>query len=349
MISIGVPAGPLPDSTQGNNHTGDEASQALAVHHRYFHLAHERPVAAADAAELAGVLGVSEGDATDLAMQCSGTSGHSNTHFSLHDVTATTKLACLSSSNLWAFPGVPMAARRVGDAGTGRQARISCRTTSFTCYGMKPYICLHILQPRESSEAGDTGLSRYMRCSGPVPIVPAKCDRTADRRAAGPTARVHRLRHLLCGSRSAEGQTVLEFALVFMLFMFLVFGVFDFGHLFFVKMGVQNAVQEAARYGSTGNHLPDPNNPGNNLSRVDSIIATLQRSSVGPDITNVQISSLNGGTDSAGGPGDIMTITVTASVPLFTPLIANLFPRGRYAFKTSVTIKNEPFPASETN
>lgn len=188
-----------------------------------------------------------------------------------------------------------------------------------------------------------------MGSSGHLAIIPAEFDRNGNRRAEEALTRVHRLRHLLRRSRSAEGQTIVEFAMVFMLFMFLVFGLFDFGRLFYVQMMVQNAVQEAARYGSTGNHLPDPNNPGKDLSRVNSIMTTLQECPVNPDITNVQISSANGGKGSAGGPGDMMTITVTSSVPLLTPLIAGLFNQGRYTFNTSVTIKNEPFPTSQTN
>ena len=187
-----------------------------------------------------------------------------------------------------------------------------------------------------------------MRFSGRVPVFSAECDLNENCRSCEAVTRVHRLKHLLCGSQPAEGQTILEFALVIVLFMFLVFGVFDFGHLFFVKMGVENAVQEAARFGSTGNHLPDPNNPGNSLSRVNSIIASLHQSPVAADITNIQISSLAGGKGSAGGPGDMMTITVTAGVPLLTPLIAQLFSKGTYTFTSSVTIKNEPFPASAT-
>jgi len=197
-------------------------------------------------------------------------------------------------------------------------------------------------------EAGAERSPMDMGSSGHVSVIPGACGRIGNRRTESASARIHRLRHLLRRSRSTEGQTILEFALVFMLFMFLVFGVFDFGHLFYVEMMVQNAVQEAARYGSTGNHLPDPNNPGKDLSRVDSIISTLQQCPLNPDITNVQISSANGGKDSAGGPGDMMTITVTSSVPLLTPLIAGLFNQGRYTFNTSVTIKNEPFPASQT-
>src|SRR5579863_5300667 len=67
-------------------------------------------------------------------------------------------------------------------------------------------------------------------------------------------------KQLLRGSRSEEAQSLVEVALAFMVFIFLVFAIFDFGHLFFVEMAAQNAIQEAARYGSTGNHLPDPKN-----------------------------------------------------------------------------------------
>lgn len=156
------------------------------------------------------------------------------------------------------------------------------------------------------------------------------------------------LQHLFCRSRSEDGQSLVEFALTFSLFIFLVFAVFDFGHLFFVVMNVQNAIQDAARYGSTGNHLPDPKNPGKTLSRVTSIINTLKDDAVGVQISNVQVTSLNGGSGSGGGPGDMLTVTASVDMPLMTPVIAQLFPNGKYTFNASITIKNEPFPASQT-
>ena len=60
---------------------------------------------------------------------------------------------------------------------------------------------------------------------------------------------------------STTGQAMVEFLLVAPLFFFLIFAVFDFGHLFLVQMEVENAVQEAGRFASTGNHLPDPKEP----------------------------------------------------------------------------------------
>ena len=146
----------------------------------------------------------------------------------------------------------------------------------------------------------------------------------------------------------AKGQTVVEFALVVLLFFLLIFGVIDFGRLFFVQMSVQNAVQQAGRFAVTGNHLPDPNNPGQNLSRVASIVATAQNAAVGATITNVQVSSIKGGAGSAGGPGDTVTVSVTTTLQLITPLIAQFFPGGAYTFTSSVSFKNEPFPPANT-
>jgi Flp pilus assembly protein TadG len=148
---------------------------------------------------------------------------------------------------------------------------------------------------------------------------------------------------------SMAGQTMLEFAIVAPLFLFLIFGVIDYGRLFFVEISVQDAIQEAARFASTGDHLPDPNNPGGTLSRVDSIIQTAQSAAFGASISNIQISSVQGGQGSAGGLGDVVTISLTTNLQLLTPIVAQFFPNGVYTFTSSATIKNEPFPANETN
>jgi len=159
----------------------------------------------------------------------------------------------------------------------------------------------------------------------------------------------HGLRHWLFRSRSEEGQTVVEFAIVSLLFIFLVFAIMDFGHLCFVQVEVQSALQEAARYGSTGNHLPNPAIPGTTLSRVISITDIFQQNVLGVQTPSIQVSSLSGGSTSAGGPGDMLTISATVAMPLMTPLIARMFPGGEYTFTTSTTIMNEPFQPGETN
>jgi Flp pilus assembly protein TadG len=148
----------------------------------------------------------------------------------------------------------------------------------------------------------------------------------------------------------ARGQTFVEFAMVAPIFFFLIFAIFDFGRLFFVQMNVEQAVFEAGRYASTGNHLQDPNNPGQTLSRIASIMQVAQQGAtgLGASISSIQVSSQNGGAGSAGGPGDTVTVTLTASLPLMTPIMSRLFPGGAYSFTSSASFKNEPFPPGQT-
>lgn len=148
---------------------------------------------------------------------------------------------------------------------------------------------------------------------------------------------------------SARGQTLLETAIVAVLFFLLTFGVLDFGRMFYVQMTLQNAVREAGRFASTGNHLPDPNHKWQSLSRIDSIIQVATRAALGTSVSNIQITSQQGGKGSAGGPGDTVTVSITTNLKLITPLIAAFFPGGQYTFTSSTTFKNEPFPASQTN
>src|ERR1700676_2424935 len=116
-----------------------------------------------------------------------------------------------------------------------------------------------------------------------------------------------------------KGQTMAEFAMVAPIFFLLLFAVMDYGRAFFVQMNLQQAVLDAARFASTGNHLPDPKNPTQNLSRIQSIIATVKDEAVGvPGVNpqNLQVSSVLGGSNSAGGPGDTVTISLTTDLPL---------------------------------
>jgi hypothetical protein len=82
---------------------------------------------------------------------------------------------------------------------------------------------------------------------------------------------------------------------------------------------------------------------------VTSIIDTLENDSIGVQFASIQVSSLNGGSGSGGGPGDMLTLSATVNMPLLTPLIAQMFQNGQYTFNASVTVKNEPFLPKLTN
>jgi Flp pilus assembly protein TadG len=137
---------------------------------------------------------------------------------------------------------------------------------------------------------------------------------------------------------------MVEFAVVAPLFILLVFAVVDFGRTFFVQMTLQDAVRQAGRFAITGNQLPDPNNPGQYLTRLASIIQVCEQAAAnsGVNITNVQVIS-NGVSGNAGNAGAPVTVEVTTSLPLMTPVIAKFFPGGQYQFTVSATFLNEPF------
>ncbi len=144
---------------------------------------------------------------------------------------------------------------------------------------------------------------------------------------------------------SSKAQTMLEFAIVAPIFLFLMFAVIDFGRMFFLQQDLQNAVDEAGRFASTGNTLPGATGATLTAQRISSILEVAQQAAVGANITSVQISSLAGGAGSPGGPGDTVTISITTSVQL-TPIVGRFFPNGAYTFTSSTTFKNEPFPSS---
>lgn len=146
------------------------------------------------------------------------------------------------------------------------------------------------------------------------------------------------------GTRSHRGQTMVEFAIVAPLFFLLVFALIDYGRLFFTQMEVEEAVQEAGRYASTGNTQAG-------FTRLQSIESVLQQSaaSINVPIANIQVSSLSNGNwvqGSAGGPGDTVMIQVTMDLNLLTPMVAQYFPNSKYSFTASTTFQNEPFNAS---
>jgi Flp pilus assembly protein TadG len=148
-----------------------------------------------------------------------------------------------------------------------------------------------------------------------------------------------------------RGQAMAEFALVASMFFFLIFAVLDFGRMFLIQANLQDAIDQAGRFASTGNHLNDPRNPGQTLSRINSIIQTFQNAAYkwpGVDLSGLQISSQAGGAGSAGGPGDTVTLSLTTNLKLMTPLVSRFFPNGTYTFTSTASFKNEPFSADNT-
>ena len=148
--------------------------------------------------------------------------------------------------------------------------------------------------------------------------------------------------HRALGNR--RGSSLVEMSFVLLVFFGLVVAVFEFGRLFFVQFTLHNAVREASRFGVTGNVMPDPDNPGQFLSRVESIVAKIQEVAPGLDVeaTNVIVSGPAGPGD-AGGPGDVVAIQVDYDIELLTPIIRPIFPDGVHHYSVGVVSRNELF------
>jgi Flp pilus assembly protein TadG len=153
-----------------------------------------------------------------------------------------------------------------------------------------------------------------------------------------------------------RGQSLVEFAVVAPMFFLLVFGITDYGRLFFTQVTLQHALREAGRYAVTGQHQKDPNNPSNLLTREQSIrnIARQYAAGLLPNSASIDISAYDsqGQKDTAhvaGLPGETVVVSLTTHLTLITPFIGRYFPNGVYTFTASTSFKNEPFDVGQTD
>ncbi len=142
--------------------------------------------------------------------------------------------------------------------------------------------------------------------------------------------------------REEAGSSMLEFAFAGAVFFFLIFSIFDFSYLYMYKMELQNAVRQAGRYAITGQSMPSLNRYSSILQTVDNLSSGLANSG------NTTVCSSTGGCGSAGGPGDVVTITVDYTYHFATPFVGAFFPNHQYVIKVSSSFTNEAFPPSES-
>jgi hypothetical protein len=149
---------------------------------------------------------------------------------------------------------------------------------------------------------------------------------------------------------SDSGQSLAEVAISLSLLVLIALGAMDFGYLFSTKLTLQNAVRQAGRYAVTGQCITDAN--GNcSQTRYNSVVQTLQDTSLGllggVNASDISISCINKGggcPNSAGGPGDLVTISVSYPYSFLSPLLASFFPSHSYTIKVGAAFSNEPFP-----
>jgi Flp pilus assembly protein TadG len=153
--------------------------------------------------------------------------------------------------------------------------------------------------------------------------------------------------------KGIRGATAVEFAMVLLWFVLLLFGIIDFGRYFFVQHTMQFATREGTRLALVGGTLMDAN--GNAMTRVASIVKEIQDNAslaVNPSEISISIFPITAaysdpsgwqGQQNAGGPGDYMRVRTLHTYRWLTPLIGNFFTGGASTIKAEATYRNELF------
>jgi hypothetical protein len=155
------------------------------------------------------------------------------------------------------------------------------------------------------------------------------------------------MRRLRLRLRDARGTSLVEAALITPLLLFLTLSIVDFGALFYCYLALENGVSQATRYGITGNLMPDPANPANPLSRVDSIKTAMRQAAPTLTIPDGAFSFNHmapGGAawvGGVGGPDDIDKVTVTYTWTFYNPMMWPFFNNGQITLNVDSSMKNE--------
>ena len=147
--------------------------------------------------------------------------------------------------------------------------------------------------------------------------------------------------------RDCTGANLLETAIVTPLLLLLTFGIVDFASVLYAYLALENGVSQATRFAVTGNQKQDPNNPGQMLSRGDSIVAAMRDAT--PTLTlpdgAFTFSHLPEGagswTGGVGGPGDVEKVAVDYTWTFMTPLVRPFFANGEVRLHVESAMKNE--------
>jgi Flp pilus assembly protein TadG len=147
--------------------------------------------------------------------------------------------------------------------------------------------------------------------------------------------------------RDARGTSLLEAALITPLLVFLTLSVVDFGLVFYVHLALENGISQATRFAVTGNVMDDPANPGNPLSRTDSIKLAMRQATPTLTITDAAFTfnhmALSGGpwVAGTGGPQEIEKVTVNYTWTFFNPMLWPFFTNGQIRLTVDSAMKNE--------
>jgi Flp pilus assembly protein TadG len=146
---------------------------------------------------------------------------------------------------------------------------------------------------------------------------------------------------------SVSGAAIIETALVIPLLLLMTFAIAEFAMMFYAYLALENGVSQATRYAITGNQMEDPDNPGEQLDREESIMIAMRNAT--PTLTLDEgaftFSHLPEGADEwlsgVGGPDDIAKVSINYTWTFITPLVRPFFNNGELNLTVESAMKSE--------
>ena len=126
---------------------------------------------------------------------------------------------------------------------------------------------------------------------------------------------------------SERGQSLVEFALMFVVLSLTLMGILDLGRLYYVFVGLQDAVGEGAQYATMNltNASCAYNTPGSPCADPDNVTWRTKYANpsgaINPDLVDVQVGF---GTADLVSHAIPVTVTATYSYTLLTPVIQSI-------------------------
>ncbi len=145
----------------------------------------------------------------------------------------------------------------------------------------------------------------------------------------------------------SRGTTSVEIALICPLFFILMFMVIDFALYGYVKLTMQHAVREGARYAITGQVDLDPQAEND---RQRAVIQKIRDNSMGffdevMTEADIQVTDSHGSPVSGfGDPGESIVITLNCEWPTISPFTQAVLSNNNYNFSVRASMRNENFP-----
>lgn len=120
------------------------------------------------------------------------------------------------------------------------------------------------------------------------------------------------------GRDSSRGATLVEFSLVFPIFMLLVFGLLDVGHMVYVNNALSEGAREGSRYASVAAR--------SQTSSSRAAVATWTKSKLAavPSVTVTVTCEREGAVVSTCHSGDMVVVRAVSNVSPLTPVIGQL-------------------------